>query len=83
MTTTETLKPEERMENARAKLAAKGLDLIVANDITSPDAGFGAETNRALLIQRNGSVEALPLMSKSAVAEAVLERVTDLLKNNK
>jgi phosphopantothenoylcysteine decarboxylase/phosphopantothenate--cysteine ligase len=66
-------------ENARAKLAAKRLDLIVANEVTALDAGFGVETNRVLLIGRDGSVEPLPLMSKAAVAEAVLERATALL----
>lgn len=65
---------QDLLENARAKLEAKGLDLIVANDITAPDAGFAAETNRVVLLDREGGVERLPLMSKSAVAEAVLER---------
>ena len=54
------------MAHARAKLLAKGLDLIVANDITAPDAGFAADTNRVVLLDREESAE-LPLMSKSAV----------------
>jgi phosphopantothenoylcysteine decarboxylase/phosphopantothenate--cysteine ligase len=66
------------VENARAKLAAKRLDLIVANDVSAQDAGFGAETNRVSLISKD-DVESLPLMSKAAVAEAVLERVVGLL----
>jgi phosphopantothenoylcysteine decarboxylase/phosphopantothenate--cysteine ligase len=70
---------QDLLENARAKLAVKKLDLIVANDVTADGAGFGAETNRVLLIQRDGSVESLPLMSKAAVAEAVLDRVAGLL----
>lgn len=70
---------ERLVENARSKLLAKNLDLIVANDITAPDAGFGVETNRVVLIGRDGSVEPLPLMSKTAVAEAILDRVTALL----
>jgi phosphopantothenoylcysteine decarboxylase/phosphopantothenate--cysteine ligase len=73
---------QDLVENARAKLTAKGLDMIVANDITATDAGFVAETNRALLIQRDGSVEHLPLMSKAAVAEAVLDRAIELLTND-
>jgi phosphopantothenoylcysteine decarboxylase/phosphopantothenate--cysteine ligase len=68
------------IENARAKLVSKDLDLIVANDITAHEAGFAAETNRVTLVQRDGTVEALPLMSKTAVAEAVLERAIALLK---
>ena len=70
---------ENLVENARAKLEAKRLDLIVANDVTASDAGFAVETNRVVLIGRDGSVEELPLMSKAAVAEVVLERVVGLL----
>jgi len=70
---------ENLEENARDKLEAKDLDLIVANDITARDAGFVAETNRVVILDRDGSVERLPLMSKSAVAEAVMERVVALL----
>ncbi|MFN3762996.1 MAG: bifunctional phosphopantothenoylcysteine decarboxylase/phosphopantothenate--cysteine ligase CoaBC [Anaerolineae bacterium] len=71
---------QDLLENARAKLEAKGLDLIVANDITAADAGFAAETNRVVLLDQEGGVEELPLMSKAAVAEAVLDRVTRILK---
>lgn len=67
------------LENARAKLEAKRLDLIVANDVTAADAGFAAETNRVVLLDREGGVEELPLMSKAAVAETVLDRVTRML----
>ncbi len=70
---------EHLVENARAKLKAKNLDLIVANDITARDAGFAAESNRVMLIGRDGSVETLPLMSKVAVAETIMERVAGLL----
>lgn len=72
---------ENLVEHARAKLAAKNLDLIVANDITAPDAGFFAETNRVTLLDRDGKIEELPLMSKTAVAEAILDRLTDRLTN--
>lgn len=68
------------LEKARAKLQAKGLDLIVANDVTEPGAGFAVETNRVTLIDAQGRVEPLPLMSKAAVAEVVLDRVVRLLK---
>jgi phosphopantothenoylcysteine decarboxylase/phosphopantothenate--cysteine ligase len=69
---------EELLANARAKLEAKCLDLVVANDVTASNAGFGAETNRVTLLDREGRVEALPLMSKAAVAAAVLERAKSL-----
>ncbi len=70
---------ENLMENARAKLAAKNLDLIVANDITAQDAGFAVATNRVIILDREGGQEEPGLTSKSAVAEAVLERVAALL----
>jgi phosphopantothenoylcysteine decarboxylase/phosphopantothenate--cysteine ligase len=56
------------MEEARGKLSRKGLDLIVANDVTKPGAGFEVETNIVTLIPAEGPAEALPLMSKSDVA---------------
>ncbi len=70
---------EEVEANARAKLKEKGLDLIVANNITAPDAGFGSDTNRVTLISGNDAAEPLPLMTKANVAEAVLDRVVGLL----
>jgi len=60
---------------ALRKLREKVLDLIVANDVSAPDAGFGVETNRAALIDRKGSVEQLPLMSKRELADIILDRV--------
>ena len=71
---------EAVLENARAKLLAKGLDLIAANDVTEPGAGFAADTNRVTLIDVRGRAETLPLMSKAAVAEALLDRVVALLE---
>lgn len=64
---------------ARRKLAAKGLDLVVANDVTAPGAAFGAATNRVVLIAADGSEERLPLLSKEEVAGAVLDRVVAIL----
>ena len=65
------------LENARAKLNAKKLDMIVANDISAAEAGFGVDTNRVTLLYPDGPVEALPLLSKEQVAEAVLERLVE------
>ena len=70
---------EDLIQNATGKLKDKQLDLIVANDITANDAGFGAETNRATLIGAEGDSEQLPLMAKSKVAEAVMDRIEKLL----
>jgi phosphopantothenoylcysteine decarboxylase / phosphopantothenate---cysteine ligase len=63
--------------SARAKLLAKNLDLIVANDVTEPGAGFGTVTNRVTIVDADGA-EALPLMDKRAVARTVLDRVEHL-----
>jgi phosphopantothenoylcysteine decarboxylase/phosphopantothenate--cysteine ligase len=59
---------------ARRKLETKGVDLIVANDITEPGAGFDVETNRVALVSHDG-IERLPLMSKREVAGVVLDRI--------
>jgi len=68
------------LENATVKLKSKGLDLIAANDISASDAGFASETNRVTLLFADGRKEALPLMSKSEVAETIMERVASLLE---
>ncbi len=68
------------LANARAKVEEKSLDLIVANDITASDAGFGADTNRVTLIGRNGEAQSLPLLTKVEVAERVLDKVVELLQ---
>jgi len=70
---------ESLLANARSKLEGKGLDLIVANDITATDAGFGVDTNRVILFARNGEAQPLPLLSKMEVAERVLDKVVALL----
>jgi phosphopantothenoylcysteine decarboxylase/phosphopantothenate--cysteine ligase len=70
---------QDLVANASAKLAAKNLDLIVANDISAKDAGFAVGTNRVTLLGADGKTEELPLMSKAEVAEAVIERVARLL----
>jgi phosphopantothenoylcysteine decarboxylase/phosphopantothenate--cysteine ligase len=74
---------EDLVENARAKLLKKKLDLIVANDITSPDSGFGVDTNRVTIIDREGNIEALPLLKKTEVAEIVLDKATELLGSSR
>ena len=70
---------QDLIENARTKLARKKLDLIVANDVTAPGAGFATETNRVVVLDREGGVEELPLMSKASVAEVILDRAAGLL----
>jgi phosphopantothenoylcysteine decarboxylase/phosphopantothenate--cysteine ligase len=67
------------LANATAKLTSKGLDLIVANDVSATDAGFAVDTNRVTLLDAGGGVEALPIMTKAQVAERVLDRLIALL----
>lgn len=66
---------QDLLRNARLKLQAKRLDLIVANDVSAPDSGFGVDTNRVTLIDREGREEALGLLSKEEVAGRVLDWV--------
>lgn len=62
--------------NAAAKLAAKHVDLIVANDVTAPGAGFEVDTNRAVLLDSAGRVDEQPLMTKAALAAVILDRIS-------
>jgi len=67
------------LENAVAKYRKKNLDLIVANDITQEGAGFAGDTNIVSIIDRDGSIEALPRLTKRQVADALLDRVKKLI----
>jgi phosphopantothenoylcysteine decarboxylase/phosphopantothenate--cysteine ligase len=69
------LETDDVIAYGRKKLEDKALDLIVINDATEPGAGFGTDTNRVTLIDRTGKEEHLPLLSKSEVADAILDRV--------
>lgn len=68
------------IRNATLKLRSKQADIIVANDITTPDAGFGVDTNRVILLFADGRKELLPLITKVEVAEIICRHVTDLLR---
>lgn len=70
---------ENVISGARHKLLKKGLDLIVANDVTGPGSGFGADTNKVTLLTAEGPVEELPLMSKDDVAHKILDWVEAVL----
>lgn len=69
---------ENLLANARGKLERKGLDLLVANDITASDAGFEVDNNRVILLDSNGQ-QKLDLMSKALVGEAIIQRVIERL----
>ena len=72
---------ENLVANATEKVRRKSLDLIVANDITDPESGFGVDTNRVVLIDREFQVEELPLMTKYEVSHRILDRVALLFKD--
>lgn len=74
---------EDLIENAIRKMQTKNADMVVANDVTSPGSGFGADTNQVCLICADGSVEQLPLMSKSALAHEILNRIVPLLQKRR
>ena len=69
---------ENLKENALKKLTAKQVDLMVANDISAPQSGFGVDTNQVLLLWSGGRQEQLPVISKHQVAERVVEEVIRL-----
>jgi phosphopantothenoylcysteine decarboxylase/phosphopantothenate--cysteine ligase len=71
---------QDLVANAKAKIESKGLDLIVANDITATDAGFSVDTNRVLVIDRKGKQEEWPLMTKYEVAWRILDKVQRLFE---
>jgi phosphopantothenoylcysteine decarboxylase/phosphopantothenate--cysteine ligase len=74
---------ENLIENAQAKVRAKALDLIVANDIAAPDAGFAVDTNRVTFIRAEGEAQSLPLLSKADVAARVIEHVVARLSGKR
>jgi phosphopantothenoylcysteine decarboxylase/phosphopantothenate--cysteine ligase len=73
------LETNDALASGRTKLEAKALDMIVVNDATEAGAGFGVDTNRVTFLTRAGGEERLPLLPKTEVAEAILDRVETLL----
>ena len=74
------LETTDGIKNAKEKLKAKDLDLVVLNNAKEPGAGFGVDTNRVTVIGRNGKEQALELMSKADLAEVLLDRVEEELR---
>ena len=68
------------IQNALSKVRQKKLDLIVANDISSPQSGFGSDTNKVWIIDRGEKVEELPVLPKYEVANRILDRTAQLFK---
>ncbi len=70
---------EDLLANARVKLASKDLAFIAANDVTAPDSGFNVDTNRVTILDRDGGMDELPLLSKYDVGVRILDRMEALL----
>jgi phosphopantothenoylcysteine decarboxylase/phosphopantothenate--cysteine ligase len=70
-----SMESDHLLEYARKKLFEKGMDMIVANDITEAGAGFGVDTNIVRILDREGGIEELPLLDKIEVADIILDRV--------
>ncbi len=73
------LETDAAIENGKAKLESKDLDLIVVNNALEEGAGFGVDTNRVTILSRGGKSDDLPIMSKGDVAERLLDRVQEIL----
>jgi phosphopantothenoylcysteine decarboxylase/phosphopantothenate--cysteine ligase len=74
---------ENLLENAGGKLRQKNLDLVVANDLTEPGAGFGVDTNLVTLLYSCGETIKLPVLSKKEVASILLDKVAAILQAKK
>ena len=68
------METQNLLDNAKAKVVKKNLDFIVANDLNTEGAGFGTDTNIVLIIDRNGTIESLPKMTKSDLADYILDK---------
>jgi phosphopantothenoylcysteine decarboxylase/phosphopantothenate--cysteine ligase len=78
-----SMESDHLLEHARKKLMDKGMDFIVANDVTEPGAGFRGDTNVISILDREGGVEVFPLMDKMDVAGVILDRVRKMREGGK
>lgn len=74
------LETEQGLANARRKLREKGMDMVALNPAGEPDSGFDVTTNRVTIIDRDDSVEELPLLEKYEVADRLLDRIQERLE---
>lgn len=71
------------VEEAEKKYHAKGCDLLVANDVSRSDIGFGSDFNEVLLVSPAGPPEPLPRASKETIADSILDRVEEMIRRKK
>ena len=74
---------QDLIANAKKKLINKGCDMFVANDVSVKGTGFGADTNKVVIIKKDGKQEDLPLMTKREVADKIMDSVAKMLKGKK
>ncbi len=72
---------ENHIEHGRLKLAAKGLDMIVVNDVSRTDIGFGSDQNEATILFADGESLAIPKSGKKEISKVIIDALEDLLKN--
>ena len=70
---------DDVLAEAARKCREKGLSFIVANDVTEPGCGFGADTNRVMFLRKDGTIEKLPLMTKLSVARRIIRECENLV----
>jgi phosphopantothenoylcysteine decarboxylase/phosphopantothenate--cysteine ligase len=73
----------DALARARRKLERKGVDLLVVNDVSAPGVGFDHDTNAVAILAADGETTEIPLTSKDAVAEALLDRVIAHLREKR
>jgi phosphopantothenoylcysteine decarboxylase/phosphopantothenate--cysteine ligase len=73
---------ESLLDNARHKLMSKNLDLIIANNVTLADVGFGSDSNKVNILYRDGRVEELPLLPKDQLSHLILDRIVEIMKED-
>ena len=71
---------DDLIDNAAKKLKRKNLDMIVANDVTKPGAGFDTDTNEVVFITADNSTTHIPMQSKSAIADLIIKKIEELSK---
>ena len=74
------LETDNEIENATAKLKRKNLDLIVLNSLQDKGAGFGYDTNKITIIDRNNNIDKFELKSKEEAARDILDKIVSMLK---
>jgi phosphopantothenoylcysteine decarboxylase/phosphopantothenate--cysteine ligase len=72
----------EALEQGSKKLRKKGLDFIAINDVSADDAGFAVETNRVILLKKDGQKIEMPLQDKAAISEQIIHHIADALSGN-